>query len=160
MLKTMSWSKFIFQELSPPTVSWSWEVQLPCLILTGTVFIFTLICWHKLNRNRWTQFAKTGIDYYRRRSPTRTHTPTHDKLIGLFHWHFCQRSQTAPRWFAFPLPVLPCHAEPSCARDGLSPGWRGVGGRWRKRAHSASKQVEVMSCDCGQTRENPLLPLN
>lgn len=34
------------------------------------------------------------------------------------------------------------------------------GGGGQKRAHSASKQVAVMSCDCGQTRENPLLPLN
>lgn len=58
---------------------------------------------------------------------SRTHTPTHGKLIGLFQRHFLA-TQSVPRWFAFPLPVLPRHAELCWAK--LHPRWTfsGVGG--------------------------------
>lgn len=58
---------------------------------------------------------------------SRTHTPTHGKLIGLFQWHFLA-TQSVPRWFDFHYQfyhAMLSYAGPSCTRDGLSPEWGG-----------------------------------
>lgn len=58
---------------------------------------------------------------------SRTHTPTHGKLIGLFQRHFLA-TQSVPRWFDFHYQfyhAMLSYAGPSCTRDGLSPEWGG-----------------------------------